>query len=258
MSDSFRLRRLGLGVRLGIACMVLVLMGGFAASVTYIFQHHGKKDGEPELTLTDVQGAYHGVDAESPLRRALENNHPPEMPEAARQALLKWLASDRIAQDYDNLDLGENAPAELIAANCLSCHSRKVADTNPIANKYPLDYFDDIKKIAFAKKLTPPSIEILTVSTHTHALALGSLSVVVAALALASGWSRRFMGLLIFASGFGLLLDLGSWWLARQSAVFVYGIIVGGGMYSGSSLLLLGAVLLDLFLPAKADPRPTP
>lgn len=123
-SDMFRLRSLSAGTRLGLTLLVLTLFGGYViASGLHLVEHHQARDGRDGMTLDDLRGAYHGGDNESPLRRALENNHPPELSDAARTALLTWLESTTISEDYDNLDLGDNAPAEIIDANCLSCHA---------------------------------------------------------------------------------------------------------------------------------------
>lgn len=260
----FTLRSLGLLPRLGLAATILVFLGGFAASLMHMKTHHAKKDEEPGLSLLDLQGQYHGVRAPSPLVGALERGHPKtgELSEAGRTALLDWLlgkndaqgqrpkgGGPRIAEDFDNLDLGDNAPAEIMTKSCLSCHKRGSSD--PVASKLPLEYWDDVKKIAYSKELSPVSTEVLAASTHTHALSLAAVTAVVALLAFGTRWPRGPIGLLVCLAGVGLLVDLAAWWLARESGAFVYALIIGGAAFNGSVVVLLLTILADLMLPTK-------
>lgn len=254
---SFRLRDLGAPARLGVACAVLVILGGLAASARHVADHHGPKDDVKGLSLDDVMGAYHGVQAPARLAAALERGHPEGLAPAARESLITWVLGPkgpdgtrtgpkRLAEDYDNFDLGDMAPNELIAKNCLSCHSAKSADAGPIARSIPLDRRDDVLRLALPKNLTPVSTEILVTSTHTHALSLGTLAVVTMALVLATSWPRRLVGVAAMLIGGGLLVDLGGQWAARQYAWGVYLLIAGGSVYGGASAISLLAVLADL------------
>jgi len=257
--NALRLRHLGWFGRLGVAGIVMTLLGGLLASAAYIHFHHAKRDGQPELSMTDLIGSYHGIDAPAPLLETIEAGHPEppdELHPAERDALMDWLRGERIAQDYDNLDLGDFAPAEIIAINCLQCHSRRVAETHEIARTVPLDYWDDVSRLAFPLKVDPPPIEILVVTTHTHALSLATISVATMLLLLATGWPRRFVGFLIGASGLALLCDIGAWWLARLDGGFVYLIIIAGGVYLLTTALAHVSILLDLMMPSRQEEPP--
>lgn len=244
-----RLRPLPLAVRTGLAMLVLVFLGGFVASGAHLYLHHSKKDEQPGLSLDDLRGAYHGVRSPARLLRTLQRGHPEAMPDDDRSALLDWLNSDKLAQSYDNLDLGERAPAELIAQNCLECHGRKNAERHPIARSLPLDYWDDVRKLAFSKELNPVPVPILVMSTHAHALTLAAVSLGVFALLMATGWSRRLVGVLVCVGGVGLAADIGGWWLARWNAGFVWMIIAGGAAYNASMAAGLALIVADLVKP---------
>ncbi len=271
----FRLRDLSLGARLGVACAVIVILGGLGASARHVADHHGPKDDVKGLSLDDIMGAYHGVQAPARLAAALERGHPENLAPAAREALITWIEGPRgpngkrtgpkrLADDYDNFDLGDMAPNELIAKNCLSCHSAKVADTSPIAKTIPLDRRDDVLRLALPKNLTPVPTEILVTSTHTHALSLGTLAVVTIALVLATSWPRRLTGALVLAVGAGLLLDLGGQWIAHTwdansarepfGRAGIYMVLAGGAVYGIGSTLALLSVLIDLFMPRTRAP----
>jgi hypothetical protein len=253
--EAFRLRRLGAGARLGIGFVVLTILGGLAASGAQVFLHHHNKDEQPELSMDDIKGGYHGVQSQARMLKALQNGHPPTLAQPQRDTLLKWLRGTRIAEDYDSLDLGDAAPVEIISHSCLDCHGQKNADHSPIAKTVPLDSWNDVKKVAFSKDLSPPGMDILITTTHTHALSLGSLTLVVMGLMLATSWPRRLVRGSVGIVGVALFLDLGAWWLSRVSEAAVYLIVGAGTVYNGVLALMLLAVLVDLCRPGLGQNR---
>ncbi|UCD76833.1 MAG: hypothetical protein JSV91_07870 [Phycisphaerales bacterium] len=262
--EQIRLRNFCPAVRFGLTCLLITILGGYASSFLHMVDHHSKRDEQPGLSLTDLRGAYHGVRVIAPMVTALEMNHPEELdmeganplhPED-RQTLLRWLNSDRISEDYDNLDLGDAAPAEILAINCLNCHSRQATLGEGVGERIPLDYWDDVRSISFSREINPTSVEILTTSTHTHALTMGVLTVVICGLLLATSFPRILVHGSIFLIGAGLLADLGAQWLARLWEPFIWLILVGGGVYGGLASLALVAVMIDLWLPRGVFCRP--
>jgi hypothetical protein len=254
-SSSFRLRRLGLAQRLGFSGLLLVLLGGLAASFQFIRVHHGPRDGKPGLTLDDVQGVYHGIQRTAPLVSALQRGHPEALPRDDREALLRWLGGSRVSEDYDSLDLGDDAPAELLQANCLGCHSRQATGGDGVGLSLPLDYWDDVQKVAFSTQVSPMSQEILLATTHTHALSMALIGIVVVLLGSWTRFPRSWVGLLSAAVGLGLVLDLAGWWLARGSAGFTPMIVAGGAAYGLGCALLVLLALAELWLPLRERRR---
>jgi hypothetical protein len=256
-----RLRELSPVVRLGLGGMVLVLLGGLAASAAFIYQHYAPRDSRPGLSMDDFRGAYHGVSAPAPLVAALERGHPETLGRAERDALMDWLlgrkdpagrrpvnGNARLAEDYDSIDLGDLAPQEVIARDCLRCHAAQLAQGSAAP---ALDSWERVKKVAFGKDISPTPVPLLVVSTHAHALSLGTLGVVAAALGLASSLPRRLVHGLIGVMGVGLLADLGSWWVARLWSDAVYVIVAGGAAFNVATATLLLLILADLWLPRR-------
>jgi hypothetical protein len=262
MADApWRLRGLGPAVRVGLTCLVLTALAGLAASAHHIVAHYEGRDERPGLSLDDIRGAYHGVRTSAPMIAALERDHPADVTDDGgllltaqeRDVLWRWLASDRISEDYDNLDLGDSAPAEIMAGRCLACHSRSSTLGDDVGERIPLDYWDDVKKVAFSREINPVDLEILATSMHTHALSLATLSLVAAALALATAWPRRLVHGLIAVMGIALAADFGGWWLARPWAGAVWIIVVGGGVYVAVVALTLLLVLVELWRPVTKE-----
>lgn len=250
----FRLRELGILARLGVAGLVITMLGGTAASGVYLWMHHGDRDERPGLTIDDVKAHYHGIVSESALRRSLESGHPETLEDRERQILFDWLDGDTatLSQRYDDLDLGIDAPAEIIAINCLDCHARSATgqvdgmDTYP---ELPLEYWDDVYSLAISRTINPVDTEILAASTHTHALGMASMGIAIAVLALLTGWPRALISITLCATGVGLVADIGGWWLTSLNASFATLVVIGGGLFSGGMTVLSLLILADLCMP---------
>ncbi|MGI9012639.1 MAG: hypothetical protein ACR2GY_00150 [Phycisphaerales bacterium] len=234
--------------RLGLACTILVLMGGYLwAAGQHLREHYRNRDGDPALSMTDLKGAYHGVEATSPFLLALRRNHPPELGESDRTMLINWLGSDRISEDYDSLDLGELAPAEIISANCLPCHAGAAENGAGLR----LEFWTDIERVAFSKSINPVNESIMIASLHAHAPTMAVIVIAVVVLAGLSRFPLWLTGVLSLLAGGALLADLGSWIPARSNAAFVPVIAVAGITHTISMGLLMVLVLIDLLLPGR-------
>ncbi len=248
-----RLRELALGARVALTALVLAFGIGLAASAWHLVDHHQNRDEQPGVSLEDLEGAYHGVNTTAPLVSALERGHPESLLSTDRELLLKWLRSGRIVEDYDNFDLGDSAPEGLLRANCLSCHARNATVGDGIGASVPLEYFDDVKKLAFSKSVAPVPTRVLVASTHAHALSLAAMSIVIGFLLLATRWPSTLRNGLFALAGLGLLGDLAGWWLARGSASFVPLIVVSGATYALATALSLALIGLELWLPKRPE-----
>ena len=245
---SLRLRDFGFGVRLGLTLLCLVILGGSAVSGWYMKEHHDNRDERKGFNLDDIRAHYHGIKTEAPMLAALERGHPEDLPEAQRGALISWLKSDSVAADYDNFDLGENMPEEIIAISCVDCHDSGASGPDA----YPelsLRYRDDVMAVAQGREVNPVNEKVLLASLHAHSLALGSVCIISVLLLALSRAPRFIAGLLATMTGAGLLLDVGSWIPARANEAFIYAIVVGGFLFQAGVVLSLIIVIADLWLP---------
>lgn len=260
-TPRFRLCDLSIMVKLGVTGLILTLMGGLVASVAHLKLHHENRDEVPGVSLNDITGAYRGVEIRAPLLVSLEQGHPNTLAAEDRKVLLDWLNGGRISVDYDNLDLGDRAPAEIIARDCVSCHSEKAAAAEPRAAKIPLDNFERVKQLAFTKKIDPPPTRILVLSTHAHALSMATMSFIVGGLLLCTRLPRALTRAGCMLMGIALAADIAAWWLARRditvpgtgmiipTAGMIYVIVVAGAVYNGVTALSLVAGFIDMWFP---------
>ncbi len=242
-----RLRDLPAPVRAGLSCTLLAILGGFVASGAHLRFHHANRDERPGLSVDDLRGAYRGIRTRAPLLVALERGHPDDLAANERKALLDWLRGSRLAEDYDDPERGDSAPAEVLGRRCLSCHSRKA----PTPASPNLDFWDDVKAAAVSRDVRPVDPKILAASTHTHALSLGGLSILLGGLLLATRGPRPLVHGAALLLGLSLLLDLASWWLSRGSEAFLGVLLVSGTLFNLLAVLGTAGVLLDLWLPKR-------
>ena len=251
------LRRAPIGARVGITFALLTLLIGLVASYRHLVGHHEGRDGQPGMTMIDLQGAYHGVKSEAPLRRALRTGHPETLGEARRDILTKWLDNPAF-ESFDNFDLGDDAPAAIIDAQCLSCHSRSATVTADASRRardlYPLDRFEDVTKLAAGVDLRPAAEKILLASTHTHAIALGCLTLILCGFGLCTRWPRT-SGAFGALAGFALLADIVCWWASRSYLPAVYIIAGAGFTYMLATVLQCLLSMADMWLPVRAGSR---
>lgn len=255
---DLRLRSLGFLTRVGLSFGVLVLLGGYLAAGVFLADHHGPRDGKEGLSLDDVEGVYHGVTVAPRLLEVLESGHPGTLPGAAALSkdeqddvahLVTWLKSGRVQENWDNIDFGDGygAPSDVLVDACAKCHGRSAPEA--VRTEPKLEFWDDVEKLALPRQVLPTDEALLLASTHAHAPAMAMLSILAIVLASMSIWPRALVGLLAIGSGLGLVVDLGAWWLARETAGLAWVIVLGGGAHAGGTCLLYALVLAELWRP---------
>jgi hypothetical protein len=245
-----RLTQFAYPVRLSVAVLTMVLLGGYIVSGIHMAWHYEMRDGVEELTLDDIRAHYHGVSVPSPLIDALDEGHPEDLPERERGLLLDWLNDPTtLSMKFDDFDLGDDAPAEIIAVSCLSCHARNA--TGPDAYpQMPLEYFDDIRPLAISREINPTTIDIIAMSQHTHAPVMAIILLVLGLVGAMCRVPGMLVGLITLVGAVGLAADMSAWWLARQDDIWVYAIVGGGFAYSASTGLLGLIIIVDCVIPA--------
>jgi hypothetical protein len=252
-SELPRLSTLPIAVRLGLTGVVLTMLVGLASALVHLRTAHERRDEEPGLSLDDLRAAYSGIHAPSRLAVALESGHPATLAASERARLVVWLKSSRVSEDFDDPDKGNSSPAEIVQKNCLACHARKSTEGNGVGQRLPLEYWADVKKLAFARELEPTPLDIVITSAHTHALSMALVSLAAILLAGMTRWSARWWGPLACVGGLALSADIASWFLARESSAFVLVIATAGGLWFLSTTIAFVLALLEMWIAQRAE-----
>lgn len=245
------LHRLPWGVRLGLTGLLAAIVLGMVASAAHLYNHYRNRDESIAFTMDDVKAAYHGLDKPAPLRTALERGHPEGFAGKdggePRDVLLAWLKSGRIAEDYENIDLGIASPREILETNCVSCHSSREAAGK--GGGIVLDSLTAVRQQASSKTINRNPDRIIIMSAHAHALSLGTLSLVLVAMLWLTRLPRGVVSALAALNGLALVADIASWWLARDMEVFAYLIVGAGGVYNATTTLIAVVVAGAMWWP---------
>ena len=262
---SLRLRHQSVALRLALSLFLLIITGGYACALFHIWDHHGKKDDEKGLSVTDLIGFYAGIERKAPLLRILDDpghaGRVPDLTAPEAELLKKWLSGslvplrggeDPIHAGYEYLpdDAPDDAlsPADVLDERCNRCHAPGAQLGEGIGDRIPLNNLPSLKSVAYSKKLTRITPEILAASTHAHALGIAPYALLVCLLFLATAWPAGLRNGVVLLCFLGLFIDLASMWLARIDPVFVW-VMIGGGALHGLALgFAILASLVDLWL----------
>ncbi len=247
-----QLNRLGVAARLGFSVLIITLLAGYLVSGVHLLWHYENRDGVQGISQDDITAAYHGIKQEPVLRAALERGHPEDLPAAERDALIAWLSSSTMSRDYENFELGDNAPVEIIDRSCLSCHARSSTEGDGIGQRVPLEFFDDITRVAIAREVFPNSRQIVAASIHAHAPSMSVIMMVLAIMAFGTPAPRRLTGIVLLIGAIGLAMDFAGQWLARDIAALSWAVTLGGALSAGATTILALLTLVGLWLPGRS------
>jgi hypothetical protein len=138
----------------------------------------------------------------------------------------------------------------IIDENCTTCHAKEPADEDK--SDTPMESYDQV--MVFVNQIDKGvSYQALARMSHTHLFGIGML---VAALS----WVLWLTGLPVGVKGWtsslafaGVIGDIGSWWLAKTSAIFCYTSGACGGVLG----LCMAVFILGSFYDMWMTPDPT-
>jgi cytochrome c553 len=278
--DTLRLAQLTLPAKLLVTLFVLIIGPGYLVGTANIALQHQDADLEPGLTLDDLRRTFHGMEKEitaeaditvnsamleqvrtgGEMRQYLELGGAP-----AVQGLITWLEAGAKESNFDTPGLaGAESPSAkaIIAAHCIECHHADGGDMEEIpyaASDKAEPEYSLVMKVAkpeFERPesqprkvvLAPTSVKKLVHITHAHVLAVPLFTMAVGCLFLLTGFGPNVKLLLAPLPMFAVILDIGSWWLARFAEPFIYVIAASGAIFGIAYALQILAILGSMWL----------
>ena len=149
----FDLRGQDFSLRLGVSFLVLTLFIGLGASAAHLVGHHENRDGAPGLSLEDIEGSYHGVNVSSPAGRGAGTRTPRDAATGATRALAR-LARLRIASARTTTtSISETRRRPRCSTRPASGVTHvKATEGDGIGETIPLEYWDDVRNVAFSAR----------------------------------------------------------------------------------------------------------
>jgi hypothetical protein len=285
--DCLRLARLSVPAKLLVTLFVLLVGPGYLVATLNIYVQHQDADGEEGMSLDDLKRKFHGIqktiqpDATIEVKSSMLDQVQPDGDmreyldqggEAAVRGLFTWLEDKQAAEaDFATAGLaeeGDPSAQQILTDYCIECHNSDGGDAEDYsfadsAEAEPdltlvMDYAEpEITKIeaeATTIDLKPTNEKKLILITHQHILSIPVFTLLVGALFLMTGFGTGIKLVLGPLPMLAVMLDIGSWWLARYSEPFIYVIAASGAIFGAAYGLQILCVLCSTWCGRREDP----
>lgn len=238
--DSLDMRELPLSSKIGITAFLILAGVGYLLGFANILITYSPTDQEPGLSIKDVQISFYGARDMTAFEASIDGSMKQYFTSDDDYNKVKdWLAAGFDEEGYEGLK-------PIMDVSCNTCHSSGAQVAGVVTETYA-----DIE--GFLVQDTGKSVGRLVSLTHTHLM-----STMVLIFGLAMIFSRtqfsELIKTIVMSLAFGaLVLDLGSWWLAKLAKGFAVLVILGGASLGVTFAALVLLSLYDLWIrkPAK-------
>jgi hypothetical protein len=232
--ESKGLAGIPLASKLALTVLLVVAGIGYLLGFLNIYLTYSPMDQEPGLSLTDISLSFYGARGTTKLEKSIDGSMRQYLAsDADYQAVKAWLAGGA----------GEGGFAEIkpiFDASCSSCHSAEAA----VADVVTVDYTD---LGPLLQQDRGKSIPRLVGVSHTHVLATLPVIFLLAFIFSFARYPQGLKGLVMVFAGLAILLDVGSWWLAKLSPALAIMVLLGGISLAVSFLALIVLSALDMW-----------
>jgi len=238
------LRALPRQARLLLSLFLLAAGAGLAVGAADTALSLGGADGRPGLSPEDLRRTFHGRPGWTLIASKVDGGsmarHVPIPSE--RRAILDWAAAGAPEDGFDPV-------RRVLDARCLRCHSPGgEKEDSPFAEAREAG-----ARYGLVARFTAPdrgmSMARRATSTHAHLLGMGTLFLALGAVFLLTN-TRRGTKVAVTAALFGgMLLDIGSWWLAILSPAFIWTTVAGGAIMGAAAAVAVLRPLWEMWGP---------
>lgn len=224
---------------------VLIMMAfGYVFGLTQIWEVHHLADGQPGLSVKDIQIAYRGNRTGTRLEAALRGSMSGNIDTAQAEQVFNWIHAGAKQADY------ETTIKPILDQRCTGCHNGQMAGLPDLR-----DFAGVSQTIQLDRGV---SIGTLVRVSHIHLFGLTLIFTIMGFIFSHAYVKYRHMkSLIIFVPFLAIFVDIASWWLTKVSAVFGYTVITGGAFMGLAFALqwLISMYQLWFFRPAPAEPH---
>lgn len=197
---------------------ILVVLGiGYVFALIQIYEVHAGRDGQPGLSVRDIEIAYRGDRSNTRLEAALHGPMRGMLPDEERMEVIQWLHDGAHEDGY------QRRIKAIFEQRCLACHD----GSNPALPS--LASYAEVQKLTLFD--TGMTVGTLVRVSHIHLFGLtfifGFMGFIFAHARLRS---EALKAVVICVPFFAIFLDIASWWLTKVSMVFAYVVVIGGAL----------------------------
>jgi hypothetical protein len=238
-NDTKPLRTLETGPKVALSLFLILAGIGYLLGFFNILLHYQMVDGEPGLSLTDVQKTYYGSRDKTKMEKAIDASMRGYLAtENDYNTTKEWLADGATENGWDS-DV-----KAIFDQSCNSCHSSGAQVAGVTTETYA-----DVSN--YLAQDTGKSIERLVHVSHSHVLATAPLIFILVLILFMTSFPMKFKSAVAIFSFCAVFLDIGSWWLAKLHPAFAVLVMIGGMTLGLSFGLLAVAPLYEMWLKKK-------
>jgi hypothetical protein len=221
---------LPLSSKLGLTAFLLIAGIGYLFGFLNIYLTYSPVDQKPGLSLEDISYSFYGNREATMLEKAVDGSMKTYLNDADLATVKDWIKAGGSESSYEPV-------GKIFEASCVSCHSAeaKVAGVNLAA-------YAEVK--TFLSQDTGKSVERLVSLSHTHILATVAIIFILTLIFSFTTYGEALKITVITFSFAAIVLDIGSWWLAKLSPAFAILVLLGGVCLALSFLV---NILLSLY-----------
>ena len=223
--------------KIAITLILLISGLGYLLGFANIYLTYSPTDEKPGLSIADVRIAFYGARDKTVLEASIDGSMREYFPsDADYQATKDWIASGAKEEGFQRIK-------PIFEESCDVCHSADMAVGGVVLVSY-----QDAQ--VYLQQDTGKSVNRLVSLSHTHLLAtLSAIFILVFIFSFVryADWAK---GLVMVLSLLAIVVDIGSWWLAKFFAWAAPLVILGGISLALSFAVLIVLSLVDMwFLP---------
>jgi hypothetical protein len=221
--------------KLAITVLLIVAGIGYLLGFANIYLTYSPVDQKPGLSLNDISLSFYGSRGGTRLEKSIDGSMKQYFSsDADYQAIKSWLKAGAKEEEFASV-------LSIFEASCNSCHSAEVAVAGAVLASYA-----DVAE--FLEQDTGKSIPRLVSISHTHVLATLAVIFILVFIFSFSRYPEVLKGIVMVFSSLAIVIDIGSWWLAKLSPALAVLVILGGICLAVSFLALIVLSLIDLWV----------
>lgn len=204
---------------------LLAIGMGYMFALIYVYASDAGRDGNPALTVEDIQLSYRGSPEGTRLEAALQGPMSAMLSVGDNVEVVNWIRDGAEKSGY------ESVVRPIIEANCLDCHD----GGNPHLDN--LDGFDNVKLTV--QQDTGADLYTLVRVSHIHLFGVTFIFFIMGFI-FSHAFIRPiwFKSLVIIIPFLCIAADVSSWYFTKLFAGFAWVVMISGGLMAASFALM--------------------
>ncbi len=196
---------------------LLAIGMGYMFALVYVYASDAGRDGNPALTVEDIQMSYRGSSEGTRLESALRGPMSAMLSVDERILIEGWISGGAVKDEYETLI------QPIVAQNCLDCHD----GGNPHLDN--LDGFDNIQSVV--EQDTGTDLFTLVRVSHIHLFGVTFIFFIMGFI-FSHAYVRPLWlkSLVVFTPFICIAADVSSWYFTKLFAPFAWVVMIAGGV----------------------------